>query len=122
MAAGFDPGDFLTLAKSLVAGDSPTQAQLRTAVSRAYYATHLVTRERLAETAKLAASGTGEDHLNVIAVLKSMGGGLGDQLDRLRILRNRADYNLNLELQINDTKLAVSLAEALIDEVRKLSS
>jgi hypothetical protein len=49
-----------------------------------------------------------------------MDGALGDQLDRLRILRNRADYNLLHEFQANDTKLAVSLAESLISEIREL--
>jgi hypothetical protein len=120
LAGGFDPREFLELAKNLVSGDTPTQAQLRTAVSRAYYATHLAGRERLSETGKFSASGTGEDHLNVIAVLKSMDGALGDQLDRLRILRNRADYNLLHEFQANDTKFAVSLAESLIGEIREL--
>lgn len=90
----FDPHGYLTLADRLATASSASEAELRTAVSRAYYALHLRARENLAAAGELKATGTGADHELVISGLRGRGGSLGDQLDWLRIRRIRADYRL----------------------------
>lgn len=90
----FDPLDFLSLAESLVAGSQPDEAQLRTAVGRAYYAVFLRAREDLLAQNRIATSGTGADHGIVVAGLRQRDQTLGDQLDWLRVRRARADYRL----------------------------
>jgi hypothetical protein len=114
LAAGFDPGDFLELAKRLVAGNSPTQAELRTAVSRAYYAAHLTVREKLTSDGTFQTTGTGDDHEMVITYLRQKDDVLGDHLDSLRRRRNQADYRLEPDLDPNETRFAIALAETVL--------
>lgn len=83
----FNPDGFFTVARQLTS-DSVGEANLRTAVGRAYYSVFLVARNRL---------GVGDKtnvHAKVIARLKAVDRTAGDQLDRLRDLRELADYEL----------------------------
>jgi uncharacterized protein (UPF0332 family) len=88
------PGDYIALATRLAAG--PTEAEWRTAVSRAYYAAFHAARQLLsdlgftiprAESAHqyliLRLSNCGEPPIRTAAA----------DLDHLRRLRNRADYD-----------------------------
>lgn len=111
--ADFDPRQFLTLADSLAQRGASDQAEFRTAISRSYYAVHLQARERLTALGRMVPTGTGEDHGLVIQVLRSMGGPQGDQVDRLRVQRGRADYNLQQRFSLHHAREAVALAEAL---------
>lgn len=88
----FDPEDFLDLAVSLAS--EPGEAERRSAISRAYYAVHLHARETLVTTGEINPTKTGTDHAVVISKLRARGGALGDQVDWLRVRRNRADYRL----------------------------
>ena len=84
----FDPLEFLALARTLTdLGDN--EANLRTAVGRAYYAVFLVARQR---TGVSTASGTA--HGDVVRALRARDRALADQLGRPRRLRNVADYEL----------------------------
>jgi hypothetical protein len=84
----FDPLEFLALARTLTdLGEN--EANLRTAVGRAYYAVFLVARQR---TGVSAASGSA--HGDVVRALSAHDRALADQLGRLRRLRNVADYEL----------------------------
>lgn len=90
----FDPRDFLTLAQNVAGSPTAGEAELRTAVSRAYYAVHLHARETLSAANQVQSTKSGADHEIVISKLRSRGGSLGDQVDWLRVRRNRADYRL----------------------------
>lgn len=86
MNQAFDPLDFLAVARSLAANQR--EAELRTAVGRAYYALFLLARD------KLAVSGGPNVHQRVITQLRGRPGyrAAADQLDALRRLRVVADY------------------------------
>lgn len=86
----FDPAEFFSLAQKLAT--APTdEARLRTAVSRAYYAILLATRNRLSITATEGVHGL------TIREAKQRYRPYGDQLDAFRRLRSRADYELGNE-------------------------
>lgn len=89
----FPPEGFLSVARGL-AKDGSGEAELRTAVGRAYYCAFLMcrgrVRDRLSEV-RLRVSA----HANVIALVRSRNTNVGNQLDRLRWLRVWADYCLS---------------------------
>ena len=90
MKSPFDPLDYLALAEEL--GSNTGEEKLRTAVSRAYYAAFLIARGRLQIGSK-----TRDVHREVIDSLKKKAGYtmVGNELDRLRKLRNTADYEFS---------------------------
>jgi uncharacterized protein (UPF0332 family) len=92
----FDPKGFLDLADSLVSPSSPNEAELRSAISRAYYALFLKARRNLVLSNRMTLSATGADHRTVINVLKAAGGKQGHVLDKLLKQRRRADYDLHI--------------------------
>jgi len=87
MRQTFDPMDFLSLARTLGSGNAD-EAQLRTAVGRAYYALFLVARDRLGVTT------TQQVHGTVIQALTRRRKRLGDQMFALFRLRQIADYEM----------------------------
>ncbi len=106
----FDPQDFLTF--SQVLSTSTGEAELRTAISRAYYAVHLHARETLVAAGEMMAGKTGTDHHLVISRLRARGGALGDQVDWLRIRRNRADYRLGSPVAVQAPNI-LAVAQAV---------
>lgn len=107
----FDPRDFLDLAEALVARSDATEADLRTAISRAYYALHLRARQRLIERGRMQSTGTGLDHQIVIESLRAGGGSQGDQGDAVRTERNIADYDIETEVIPATARRVVNLAK-----------
>lgn len=107
----FDPFTFLTLAEALLTTNDPTEAQLRTAISRAYYALHLRARERLIDRGRMESTGTGLDHQIVIETLRAAGGAEGDQLDAVRSERSIADYDLETEVVPATARRVITIAK-----------
>lgn len=89
----FDPNEFFITARALASEDH-SEACLRSAVGRAYYAAFLVARERVQalRPGALRRSTKRGWHQAVIAELKSIDRTAGDQLDSVRKLRVSADY------------------------------
>ncbi|GEM_PF-2792043 len=87
-----DAEAFLRLAERLVAQDQ-SEAAYRTAISRAYYACHLVGRESTWLRGWFNPTLTGADHAGLIRVLNNRVTWYRE-LDRLRRLRERADYHI----------------------------
>lgn len=85
-----DPRDFLAIAERVATDHLNSEAALRTAVGRAYYATFLRARERL------GVGGRHRIHRKVISALKRADSAAGNQLDKLEELRGIADYDLNV--------------------------
>jgi uncharacterized protein (UPF0332 family) len=104
----FDPLRFLSLARELSSGD---EARLRTSVSRAYYSSFLVARERLGLTRERVP----EVHRTVIEELGARNRPAGVRLHRLRRMRNIADYDLSTRIESEDAAMALELAERIID-------
>ena len=86
----FDPLRFLPVAESL-AGDDATEADLRTAVSRTYYAVFLTARE------KFQVEGRRNIHGRVVGALRIYDKDAGLQLKKLIDLRVLADYHLEIQ-------------------------
>lgn len=106
--------DFLPLATRLAAG--ATEADWRTAVSRAYYAAFHVARQLLADL-NFAVPRADRAHQYLVFRLSNSGEPAVEQagrdLDTLRRLRNRADYDDAPPLTQSQATAAARLAEGI---------
>lgn len=107
----FNPRDFLSFAQNLVVGTGG-EAELRAAISRAYYAVHLQARENLGLDDEHRPS-----HLLVITTLRSRGGVAGEVVDALFKLRIIADYRLRTRVTATQAQRALELAAAVWPEI-----
>ena len=107
--------DFLLLASRLAAGT--TEAEWRTAVSRAYYAAFHVAR-RLFGDLNFTVPRADRAHQYLAFRLSNSGDSAVEQagrdLETLRRLRNRADYDGTPALTRTQAAAAVQLAEGII--------
>lgn len=114
---GFAWREYLTLATEL-AERSEQEAALRTAISRAYYAVFCTARARLAEPS------LGTAHRGVWDAYRNAGDrnrrSIGNRGDRLRRLRQRADYDAVFPGLAGETKRVLYMAAELLDELDKL--
>jgi uncharacterized protein (UPF0332 family) len=95
----FDALRLLAVANDL--GDPPTAAEehFRSAINRAYFATHLKAGWGLERAGLFTPKGSGEDHGGVIATLRSkMRRPAAERLNELRSLRDTADYDLRVQV------------------------
>lgn len=119
----FDWKEYLRLAKEFI--EKTGEAELRSAVSRAYYAVFIEARNLLT-TRGFEMTRSSVDHKLVSETLKSRhntkANKIGVNLDRLRKDRNKADYDNHFPNLEKQAKLDVSLAEKtyeLISELKK---
>ena len=97
----FDAREFRDLADWLV-NNRNNEASLRTAISRMYYAAHLLARDFLITKRKWSPTGRGADHGSVIHELRrGPTSQISFKLAELRRLREHADYHL----EATDTEL-----------------
>jgi hypothetical protein len=90
----FVPNDYFDLAVRLAAATAQ-ESDLRAAMSRLYYAAHLLARETLKEKWNCTFSEFGEAHSQVIRELRQRRTkNLSDLLFRLKELREHSDYHL----------------------------
>jgi uncharacterized protein (UPF0332 family) len=108
--------DFLTLAQSLVG--QPTEVAWRTAVSRAYYGAFHVAR-RLLEDLRFGVPHADRAHGYLWLRLSNCGDPTvqraGADLNRLRRLRNEADYDLGRPLTQASARSQVQTAAAVVN-------
>ena len=90
----FDPLELLHIAEFLANGDA-SEAALRTAVSRTYYAVFLTVRE------ELQVEGKRNIHGRVMGALRTYNKETGIQFQKLMDLRSLADYQLQ-DLETTD--------------------
>ena len=108
-------GDFLTVAKQLAAGG--TEAEWRSAISRAYYAAFHIARELL-EDLRFTVPHADRAHAYLSRRLANCGhariqqGGAG--LNTLRGVRNQADYDLHRPVTVQLAALHVRIAEQIV--------
>lgn len=107
--------DFLSLAALLATG--ATEADWRTAVSRAYYAAFHVSRRLFADL-NFAVPRADRAHQYLVFRLSNSGEAAVEQagrdLETLRRLRNRADYDEVPALTQSQAAAAVQLADGII--------
>ena len=110
-ARGFDPLEFLGIADLLVSRHT-SEASLRTAVDRLYYAAFLSAREFL------GVSGRTRIHQRVIGELRVHDRIAAHQLETLRNIRVVADYDLEVRDPLrNDWQRNYQMARRLADFV-----
>jgi hypothetical protein len=107
----FEPLQFLEVAEDLTNGN---EARIRTAIGRAYYAVFLKALSSFAEQGLLVRSNSGADHRHVLLALRRRSRITeADQLDRLRELRVRADYDMNITMSPDARQESLLLAHRL---------
>lgn len=109
----FDPKGFMDIAHRMAHKNGAAEAELRTAVGRAYYGVFLQAREILAATGEISPTWAPQDHQLVVDALKDRGGPSGNQLHKLRAGRNRDDYELGWRRTQQSATQIVALAEAV---------
>lgn len=109
----FESVDFLTLADQLANDAAGGEAGYRCALSRCYYAAFLKARETLAASGTIGLTRTGLDHGIVIQRLRAANRSTGDQLDKLRRKRTRADYDLAGHVGQREAQQTVAITKAL---------
>ncbi len=116
----FDGRAFLGIAALLLAMDGD-EAAARSAVGRAYYAVFHVGRQRIeADGGSLAKGPAG--HQQLARILGSDLIGLGQNLERLRKLRNTADDDPEMSIDpAAAAAIAVGIATAIIQAIDELS-
>lgn len=116
----FAPSDFLDLAGKLCVSTSD-ESELRTSISRSYYASFLSARERLAACGHYLPKKSGADHQGVLNTLVKLGSWrIRNKLDSLRQLRSLADYELTAPVGFKQAERAKLLAQALIRRIPQI--
>ncbi len=123
----FDWSDYLDFAQTLVASKAtyPSQeAALRTAISRAYYSAFCKSRNYLRDIDNIQNSRTAEIHKLVQETLKNSENKnrkkIGTNLERLRRIRNKADYEDNFSDLQQQATLALKWAKEINTDLNKL--
>jgi uncharacterized protein (UPF0332 family) len=101
----FNPLSFLDLAKRLNHDD---EAELRTAISRAYYAVHLRTQQSLEAQGRIS-TGEKHTHSDIWVALGRIHWKAGNRLSTMYRARVRADYRLGAEVD----ELRIDLEESV---------
>lgn len=108
----FDPVSFLEVVDHLVQQNNH-EAYNRTAVGRSYYTVFLIAREKFSFGKKTS-------HWDVISAVKGKNRARGDQLDNLRRRRWGADYDLEVQVSVQDARDSVAIARILQNWLLKL--
>jgi uncharacterized protein (UPF0332 family) len=120
----FNWTDYLQLAQQLLGQDAPvsTEAKQRTAISRAYYAAYNEAR-RFARQHGFRESQF-DNHRSLIEHFLNEplreGRNIGENLRRLRDQRNDADYQLRFDRLDYHARTTLTLATALLEQIRLL--
>ncbi len=123
----FDWTDYLFLAQELTKGSTSSpkhEAMLRSAISRAYYAAFCNSRNFLKNHRKEIIPSTAVAH----KIVKDIFGGSTDKieleieadLDRLRIDRNKADYDDDVPGLVSISEYALKLCQNIFLNIRTL--
>lgn len=124
----FEPIHYLYLVQELAERTPPIpvskDAKLRSAISRAYYATYLEARRFLEENTNFRRTRTGDDHGSVKEQFKREHDGkwkrVGNNLDRLGYNRNLADYNDPIPGLENLALLAIEMAQNTLNLIGEI--
>ncbi|RUR43374.1 HEPN domain-containing protein [Vreelandella populi] len=95
------------------------QHRIRSVVNRAYYAAFLTAREVCEEK---GFQGSGSSHERIVDALLRQRSltTLGNQLNEIKSLRHKADYNWNRPISPRDMHTALKKSRKLIDALKAL--
>lgn len=117
----FNPEDFLEVGTRVLSSpDLGSEAFIRTAIGRAYYAAHLFARETLLAQHRIERDRKGKTrHGAVIRALNKPGTEFAaNALDSLMTLREGSDYDLQVGIRVESVREAMQLARLVMDELR----
>jgi uncharacterized protein (UPF0332 family) len=117
-----NPREFAALASDLVSADTPTPAELRTAVSRAYYATFLVATALVKKFGVQIPKGWEGHKLLTLALRYCKDAELTNacqEIDDLRAVRWAADYDMQDDV-VEDQRLARKWCARAKQAIKKL--
>lgn len=108
-ASAFDWADYIEFARDLISNGTHSEAAKRTAISRSYYGAFLLARNLADSKGWVAATYTSSDHRIIKDYFKNNPtdetiNKIGHNLDRLRINRNKVDYE-NVCYRLDDSAL-----------------
>ena len=124
----FDWREYLVLAEALLQARTSLaqeEACCRAAVSRAYYAVYGVARNQARDQDGLQLPATGDAHQRVSTHYRqgpsALHRAVGNTLRRLRRVRNRADYDDQLEQPVAVAQFAVRRARQVVAQLQALA-
>lgn len=116
-----NPEEYLEVAKEILnkRAYNNNQIYIRTAIGRAYYASFLVTREKL-KSLGISVEEVVRTHEDIIDKIRNKDYGTGDLLDELREDRVKADYKLNEKITPHQGNRCIKTSETIIKRVKDL--
>lgn len=99
--------NFAIWMRSKLPSNDPSQTVVRTIVSRAYYAALLTSSEETGIETK-------QDHQGVINAVKKRRYDLGNTLHSLKLLRQKADYQRDVVVSLEDADVAIKAAKRIL--------
>jgi uncharacterized protein (UPF0332 family) len=120
----FDWAEYLDFARHLIQADNPTEAELRSAISRAYYASFHAARDYLIQAQRLNPLNRQHVHTEGWRVLRTTqyanAVAAAERGFRLLSFRRKADYELSYPLLAHEARRAVREAEQIADAISRL--
>lgn len=113
----FDGSEFLDVADQLARMRGAGEGHYRSAISRAYYASFLVTRTFCHAQPSFRGTGTAAEHELVPNFLERQYPNVAKELRELRRLRRLADYDLDYGTRPyfrDDVQLALDIARGIV--------
>jgi len=111
----FRPRKFLKLAEILIEDEKYEKpARIRTAIGRAYYASHLFVKEKMQQAGWKVPDDHNVHNFVIDELLDSEIPQIGSQLDQLFQKRRDADYYMDALLEISEGRYCVQLSQGII--------
>ena len=111
----FKPRKFLKLAEGLILDeDYEKPARIRTAVGRAYYASHLFLKEKMQQAGWQIPEDHSVHNFIINELLETEVAHIGSKLDHLLQKRRDADYYMDSLLDISEGKYCIQVSQEII--------
>jgi hypothetical protein len=111
----FRPRKFLKLAEILIDdGKYERPARIRTAVGRAYYASHLFVKEKMQQAGWKIPDDHNVHSFIIEELLETEVSQIGSQLDHLFQKRRDADYYMDASLELSEGKYCIQVSQEII--------
>lgn len=111
----FKPRKFLKLAEILINDDKYDKpARIRTAVGRAYYASHLFVKEKMQQAGWSIPDDHSVHDFIIDELLDSEISQIGSMLDHIKEQRRIADYYMDTSLELSEGKYCIQVSQDII--------
>jgi hypothetical protein len=114
----FKPRKFLKLAERLIDDEKYEEpARIRTAVGRAYYASHLFVKQKMQQAGWSVPDDHNVHNFIIDELLDSEISQIGSMLDKVYEKRRIADYYMDTPLKLSEGKFCIQVSQEIIDFV-----